>query len=442
MSLPRFLAALLPLALAAADAPLSWTPWRGPGGQGVAADENAPLVWGEKQNLLWKVPLPGPGNSTPVAWNGRLFLTSSGQGGQERRVLCVKAHDGSVLWENVAAAGVTPEKVHNWNGFASASCATDGEVVVAFFASAGLHCYDLDGKLLWKHHFGLFTSDRGWGSAASPFLFENLVIQNCDNAGAAVVPPGVKPADIAPAALVALDKRTGKEVWRTPRDQGIGFGTPVLVPMPDGRKDLVLNGPHGVWAYDPKTGRERWHVERHVGENDALYGEPTPVFTSSLMVALSGRPGPMQAIRLSHNDGDLTKSHIAWDVKRKGSRDVASPVIVGETLYLADTQGQLSAHDLKSGEQLFRERTSGAAKAGSGGRTAGSAFVASPVLLRGKLLFLREDGTTFVVEPGPKLNVVGRNVLSDGTEFRASPVVLGGRIYLRSQANLYAVGTK
>src|SRR5207253_1565455 len=153
---------------------------------------------------LWKSALPGAGNSTPVLAGDRLFLTAASRNGDERFVLCVNIADGKILWKQTASTGVEPGKTHGMNGYASPSCATDGTNVYAFFGTPGLFCYDLDGKEVWKHNFGIFRSDQGWGTAASPFLFEDLVIQNCDNDGGPTA---------APQALVALDKKTGKVRW-------------------------------------------------------------------------------------------------------------------------------------------------------------------------------------------------------------------------------------
>src|SRR5262249_48129420 len=154
---------------------------------------------------------------------------------------------------------------------------------------------------------------------------------------------------------VALDKQTGKEVWRTERNQGKGWSTPVLIPMPTGRVDLVLNGPDGVWGYDPRTGKEIWHCERHKGEEKALFGEAMPVFDREELVILSGRPGPMLAVRLGGN-GDVTRSHVLWDVVRKVQRDVGSPILWKDLVYVGDRQGFLSCHDARTGEVVYRER--------------------------------------------------------------------------------------
>jgi outer membrane protein assembly factor BamB len=406
----------------------TWAHWRGPSGQGYVEDSRVPLSWSETQNLLWKIDLPGTGNSTPIVWGDRLVLTGASKNGDERFVICFKTTDGSLLWRQTASQGVEPGKSHNWNGYASASCATDGTHVYAFFGTPGLFCYDFDGNLLWKHSFGVFTADTGWGSGASPIVVGNLVIQNCDNSGAAALPKDRKPEDAAPMALVALDRKTGQEVWRTERNQGKGWSTPVLVPGKDGEQ-LLLNGPHGVWAYDPRTGKEIWHCERHKGQDSALFGEPIPAFDRDKLVMLSGRPGPMLGVRLG-GSGDVTKTNILWDVPRKNGRVVASPLLWKDLVYVGDGQGYLSCNDAKTGAVLWRERV------GS------KPISASPVLVQEKVLFLMEDGQTFVLEPGRNFKLAATNKLGDGTDFRASPVIVDGRLFLRSQAHLYCVGAK
>lgn len=422
---------------------IAWAQWRGPSGQGYSTDTRVPLVWSETQNVLWKTELPGHGNSSPIVWADRIFLTASSQDGKERYVFCVSATDGKILWQKLAAKVAHPGKSHQWNRYASASCTTDGTHVYAFFGTPGLFCYDFDGKLIWQHQFGAFTSKAGWGTAASPFLFDDLVIQNCDNDGSAGKTSevsynsevGDKPEGTAPMALIALDKRTGEQRWLTQRNQGRGFSTPVIIPTPEGRIDLVLNGPHGVWAYDPRTGKEIWHCER-TGEgegdqNSARFGEPIPVHDpSGTIYAPSGRPGPFQAIRMG-GAGNITESHRVWQVIRKGHRDVASPILWGDLIFIADSKGMMTCYEAKSGKVVWDQRI-------------GAKMLASPVAVRGKLLFTQDDGTTLVVEPGREFKLAGKNKLGDGgqLEFGASPAIVGGRIYLRSQSHLYCIGEK
>lgn len=413
----------------ATQAPGWWAQWRGPSGQGYADDARVPLTWSEKENIAWKSNLPAVGNSSPIIWGDRIFLTGSSENGRDRLVFCVRASDGKLLWQQAASKGEAAGRTHGWNGYASASCTTDGKHVYAFFGTPGLFCYDFDGKLIWKHSFGLFTSQAGWGTAASPFLFEDLVIQNCDNDGAKGLPSGAKePA--APMALVALDKNTGKVMWTTPRDLGRGFSTPVLVPMGGDRTDLVLNGPGNIAGYDPRTGKERWRCVRQHSGQAHLFGEPMPVFDSQTLFVESGRPGPCQALRLP-DSGDVTKSHILWETQRKGHRDVSSPILWEGLIYQADSKGTLTCTELKTGKELFSERI------GNGTNKS----MASPIAVQGKLLFVLDDGVTVVIEPGPDLKVVRRNTLGEGKalDFGASPAVAAGRLFLRSQAHLYCI---
>jgi outer membrane protein assembly factor BamB len=421
---------LLGSLLSVAEQPAAWPQWRGPSGQGYSDDTRVPLSWSESENVLWKTPLPGTGNSTPIVWGQRVFLTAASPDGDERWVLCLSATDGKMLWQQTASRGINPGRTHDWNGYASASCATDGERVYAFFGTPGLFCYDLDGRLLWKHSFGIFTSEQGWGTAASPFVFEDLVIQNCDNDGPQALPRGQEPTEAAPMALVALDKKTGEVRWTAPRNQGRGFSTPRLLTAAGGRADLVLNGPLGVWAYDPHTGKERWRCTRSDPNDQNRFGEPMPVSDDETLFVLSGRPGTCQAVRLP-GEGDLTGSHVLWHHERKGHRDVASPILWQGLVYAACNKGVLSCYDLASGRELYSERLSGNAKA-----------IASPVAVRGKLLFLLDDGMTAVVEPGPTFKVIRRNRLGEGKplDFNASPAIADGRLFLRSQSHLYCIG--
>jgi outer membrane protein assembly factor BamB len=408
-----------------------WHQWRGPGGQGHAKDAKVPLTWSETDHIVWKTPLPGKGNSTPIVWGDRIFLTAAAPDGKERLVLCIGTKDGKILWQRQAAKDPDPGKSHEWNGYASASCTTDGKRVYAFFGTPGLFCYDMEGKPLWQHRFGIFTTETGWGVGASPFLYCDLVIQNCDNDGAKALPPGSKPGEAAPAALIALDKRTGEERWRTPRDQGRGFSTPRLVPAKNGRQELILNGPLGVWAYNPSNGAELWHCNRTDPGDQMRFGEPIPVSADGILYAPSGRPGPFQAIRLG-GTGDVTKSNLIWEVVRKGHRDVSSQIFVNNLIFAADKDGVITCHDPAEGKKLYAVRLD-----------AGKSL-ASPVSVGGKVLFLMDTGTTIIVEPQRTFKEVGRNQLGDGNEleFEGSPAVVRGRIYLRSQSHLYCIGEK
>jgi outer membrane protein assembly factor BamB len=405
----------------AKDTPPRWAQWRGPSGQGFSDDKRVPLEWSEAKNVVWKAKLPGVGNSSPIVWGDRVFLTAAR--GDERVVFCVDSATGKILWEKVAVSDDSKEGSHAWNGYASPSCTTDGKHVWAFFGTPGLFCYDIDGKLVWQRAFGKITSKLHWGAGASPFLYEDTVIMNCDNDGG---------AGAAPAALVALDKLTGKPRWSTPRDQGRGFSTPRLMKSAKGRIDLVLNGPNGLWSYDPKTGKERWHVGRSAPKELGKFGEPMPVDDGQRIFVASGRTGPYQVLKMP-GLGDLTTTHVLHTGTR-GHRDVASPIVWEGKVYCVDMKAHLNCYSLATGKEVYGGRI---------GKREGSRSLASPIAVRGKLLWVLDDGTTIVLQPGDEPKVVGRNKLDGATgDYGASPAVADGKLYIRSQTHLYCIGEK
>jgi hypothetical protein len=204
------------------------------------------------------------------------------------------------------------------------------------------------------------------------------------------------------------------------------------VTNPSGRVDLVLNSPLGVWTYDPKTGKEVWHCLRHDDRDQQRFGEPIPVTDGKLLFAPSGRPGPMQAIKLD-GSGDVSRSHLAWEVRRNKHRDVSSQILFDGLLYAADNKGMFTVYDSQTGKVHFDDYLAPRQKS-----------LASPLALRGKLLFLMDDGETLVIEPGRTPKVSQRNKLGDRRElhFIASPAVVDGKLLIRSQSWLYCIGEK
>lgn len=394
----------LPAAFAAGG---NWPGWRGPTGDGHSPETGIPVQWDAK-SVVWKVPLKGRGQSSPVLWGDRIFLTTALESGQQRVVFCLDRRDGKLLWEHVAWTG-TPEKSHVMNGWATATCATDGERVVAFFGRGGIHCYTVDGKPLWSRDLGTFEGP--WGTSASPVIVGDLVIQNCDAEQVAF--------------LIGLDRRTGKEVWRTPREvpERGGWSTPVLVKA-GARDELVLNGAKVVTAYDPATGKVLWACKSFNGR-----GEPTATPGNGLVYMVNGLQGDMYAVRPG-GTGDVTATHMAWHTPRRGGRDQPSPIVVGNYVVVANMAGITSCYDATTGKELWKERLNGK-------------FSSSPIAAGGRVYFQNEDGITYVLEPGPTLKLVARNSLGSTPDevFRASLTPSAGQMFSRSDRVLYCIGT-
>jgi outer membrane protein assembly factor BamB len=381
----------------------NWPRWRGPQQDGHSNETDLPVKW-SSANVVWKASLPGIGQSSPIIWGDRMFLTSYLEKGQERLVYCVDRRSGKILWQHTAWKG-QPEPSHVMNGWASASCVTDGEVVVAFFGRGGIHAYSVDGKPLWSHDLGRFESP--WGVAACPVMVDQLVVQNCDSD--------------SNAYLVAFDKRTGSEVWRTKRRDHRGWSTPIVIN--DGqRRELVVNGHEGVQAYDPATGRELWFCQSFNGR-----GEPTVTPAGDLLCVVNGLAGDVYSIRPG-GDGDVTKTHMAWHTPRKGGRDCPSPIVVGDFVIVCDMSGIATCYSAKDGHIYWKERLEGK-------------YSGSPIAANGLAYITNEAGKTMVIKPGPKLELVAENVLTAEKEeiFRASPTPCDGQMFLRSTSVLYCI---
>lgn len=396
--------ALLSVATTAQDA--NWPRWRGPRQDGHSSDKTLPTKW-TGDNIVWKADLPGIGQSSPVIWEDRIFLTSALENGRVRVVVAVNRKTGAPLWQQTAWTG-EPEPIHAMNSWASATCVTDGEVVIAFFGKGGLHAYTVEGKHLWSKDLGRFEGP--WGTSACPVLVGDLVVQNCD-------------ADVD-AYLIALDKKTGNEAWKTKRRDHRGWSTPVLVQTPT-RQELVLNGHEGVQSYDPKTGQEYWFCKSFIGR-----GEPTVTPAGEILCVVNGQPGDFYSVRPGGN-GDVTSTHMPWHTPRKSGRDCSSPIVIGNYILVTSLDGIATCYDVTDGHVLWKERLAGK-------------FSASPIAANGLAYYLNENGKTFVIEPGPELKVVAENDLPAAKSeiFRASISPAAGQLFIRSTNVLYCLGKK
>ena len=416
----------------------NWPQWRGPDGSGISNEKNLPSEWSPTKNIKWKTPIEGRAHSSPIVWGNRVFLTTAIEGaevpgakaakhvlgdkefvhpdsiGANRKhtfkVLSLDRDTGKVIWQATAWEGTPYDDRHRKSSYAASTPATDGKMVYAFFGSEGLYAYDFKGKLAWKAQVGNLAT-LGMGTATSPILYENLVILQCDEDNGTA------------SFIVALDKKTGKEVWKTPRKIQVSWSTPLLV-RTSTRAELIASGTEAIIAYDPATGKELW---RHKGlESNAI---PSPVANTEMAYIVAGYPAKIAlAIRMGQN-GDLTGTpNVPWKYE-KGTAYVPSPILYGDYLYLTTDRGILTCIDAKTGEVKYE-----------GGRIPIPAtFTASPVAFEGKLLMTSEDGDTFIIKAGPKHEVLTTN--SVGEPVYASPAIADGSIFIRGEKNLYRIGT-
>jgi outer membrane protein assembly factor BamB len=417
---------LLALAIAAGCAAAAhadnWPMWRGPTGQGFSTEKNLPLKWGGKEqtNVKWKVPLADPGNSTPVVWNDHIFVTQATKGGGTRSLICFARADGKVRWQKDVTYS---EKERNWNEtwYANASPATDGERVVVTYGSAGMYCYDFDGKELWKRT-DLGKWDHPFGSGASPVLYGDTVIQWCG--------PNENAKDRN--YLLAVDKKTGQTVWQQDESYG-SWSTPLIVKV-DGKDQLLLGQsrdvkgqPESKWGYlkgrDPKTGTELWKCQ---GLNSYVYS--SPLSGSGVAVNMSGFGGSAMAVKLG-GTGDITKDRLWMHPKPAGQR-VGSGMIVGEHVYMVDEDGSPHCYDLKTGEDLWKGEQ----------RIKGPTW-GSMVHAEDRIYMLMRNGETVVLAAKPKFEILATNPLG-GENTNSSLVISNGQIFIRTFKNLWCIEAK
>ncbi len=411
------LALLIALSFSVSSAALAenWPNWRGPQNLGISGEANLPLTWSSTENVRWKVKLPERGNSTPVVWDNRIFVTQPVE--KRRTLMCLDRKDGSTLLQ----AGPTyeaAEPTHPTNPFCSASPVTDGERVIAWFGSAGVYCFDLDGKQLWSRELGI--QEHEWGYAASPVIHGDLCFINFG--------PGKY------EFVVALDKRTGKEVWRyelprpTPEqmkadDNLRGSWSTPLVINAGGRDELILTLPEAVVAFAPKTGSELW---RAGGLGSLVY--TSPMYGEGILVALGGYHRACVAVRPG-GSGDVTESHVVWQQPKSKLR-LGSGVIHKGHFYVNDMQGVATCFDLQTGKEVWEKRLT----AGGTGDTWSSMVLTADE----RIYMLNQAGETFVIKASPEFEQLAANPLGEQTN--SSIVIAGGEILIRTHEHLWCVG--
>ena len=428
----------------AADEQQNWPQWRGPLGRGVAPNATPAREWSETNNIRWKVAVPGSGTATPAVWGDRVFVltaiqmpkpaektntpatTAEPAGGRPRGtslpeapsdsyqfvVICLDRKTGKTVWQKTACETIPHEGHHQDHGYASASPVTDGKHLLAYFGSRGLYCYDMQGNLKWSKDFGHMRTRKTFGEGSSPALHGNTVIVNWDDEG---------DNDF----IVALNKETGEELWRKPRNEGTGWSTPLIVEH-DGKMQVVVNATGKVRSYDLKTGAEIWNCG---GQTPNAI--PSPVSDKGLLIAMSGFNGKaIRAIKLgATGELDGTES-VVWK-HDKNTPYVPSPLLVDDLLYfVSGNNGMLSCFNATNGTPNFEaERLDGI-----------FGIYASPVAAAGHVYVLGRDGTCLVLKQGPKLEIVSRNKLSDKTD--SSIAIAGNDLFIRGHENLYCIAAE
>jgi outer membrane protein assembly factor BamB len=419
----------------------NWPHWRGPAGTGVSAEKGLPERWSDTENVAWKAAVRGLGISSPIVWGDHIFVTSQigrsarragnhptlVQGGNPSEsgerglgsttatsdkvsflVTALNRADGRKLWEYEVAADGQLAEVHDKHNLASSSPITDGRLVYAWFGSGQLVALDFSGKLAWSRHLGREYApfDINWGHSSSPVLFNDSLILVCYH--------------LPTAYLLNLDAASGKTRWRVERGRDIhSYSTPLVVPTPGGAPEIVVNSSEGISGHDAASGQLLWHIQEQ-----NRFPIPMPVFHDGLIYTSRGyRSGPYMAIRPG-GKGDVSRSHVSWRVDT-GAPYVSSLVHYDGMLYMAGDVGVLSAIDAKSGQRVWQERT-------------GGVFTASPVAADGKIYLLSEDGQTIVLTAGSQPRVLARNRLN--VRQLASPAISGGRLFIRTDDAVIAVG--
>jgi outer membrane protein assembly factor BamB len=390
----------------------AWPRFRGPGGRGISAYTNTPTEWdaASGKNIPWKTPVPLPGNSSPVVWKDRVFLTGADE--KRREVYCFDATSGKMLWQKDAPgtpqSTSTAPKVNDDTGFAASTPATDGRRVFAIFANGDLAAYDFGGNLAWSKSLGI--PENAYGHASSLATYKNMLFVQFDQGAS---------AKAGRSKLLAFDSATGKPVWETDRPVGNSWPSPIVIRTASGDQIVTAADPW-VIAYDPENGREIWRakcLQQDVG--------PSPTFAAGKVFVANESPA-LSAIRVD-GQGDVTASHIVW----KGEDnlpDVCSPLACDQFVFLLASYGTLTCYDAEKGEQLWAEDFD-------------ADFTSSPSMA-GKLVYVfAKNGKAWVVEPERDKcrRVAECNI---GERCVTCPAFQDGRIYIRGKTNLICIGQK
>ena len=440
---------LLSIAMAAlaATSPSAqqWPSFRGANASGVADGHATAVTWNVTtgENLAWKTPVPGLAVSSPIVWGNRVFVSTAVSSDPNQAIktglygdvepvndaskhswhlIAIDKTSGKVVWDRVAYEGIPKTKRHPKSSQASPTPVTDGTHVVVSFGSQGLYAYDFDGTLLWQKDLGLlnagwfFDPDYEWGVGSSPIIYKNMVIVQCDIQ--------------RNSFIAAFDSATGKELWRTTRDEIPSWATPTISEIA-GRAELVTQATTFIRGYDPSNGRELWRLS---GNSEVTI--PTPIVGPGFVIVTNGYRGvqPIFAIKpgatgdITPKEGQTKSDALVWSTNRGGPY-IPTPVIYGDQLYILQNNGVLAAYKAATGDRLYQQRL------GEGG-----AFSASLVAADGKIYCSSEDGDVYVVKAGPAFELLAKNAM--GETLMATPAVSDGLLIFRGSKNVYAIKSR
>lgn len=433
------------LVLAGAAHAQNWPSFRGERASGVADGHATPVTWNveKNENVLWKTPIPGLSIASPIVWGDRVIVVTAVSSDTKAetfrhglygdvephadlaphtwKVLSLDKRTGKIIWEQIAYQGVPKTRRHTKSSQANSTPATDGKYVVALFGSEGLYTYDWKGKLVWKKDLGLMNAgwfydpDYEWGSASSPIIYKDMVIVQVDVQ--------------KDSFLAAYDIKSGKEIWKTMRDEIPSWGTPTVYEHKDGRAEVITHATKFIRGYDAKTGKELWRL----GPNSEVTA-PTPFVAHDLIYITNGYRfiQPIYAIKPG-GSGDLTlpkdqtkSDFIAWSMMNGGPY-MPTPVVYGDLFYTTNNSGILNVYNAKTGERIYRQRL------GEGG-----AYSASVIAGDGKVYFTNEDGDVYVVKAGDKYELLAKNPV--GEVLMTTPAISDGVLYFRGLKSLIAIG--
>lgn len=417
----------------------NWPGWLGPGGLGKSSESSIPTQWDMSENLSWKVKIPGLGHSSPIIWDNRVFVTTAASSDPAAdnwqkgfpmaarpgdtaaiswMILCFDRDSGTLIWQRTAVEKVPVNFRHLKNSYASQTPVTDGTHVYAFFGDQGMFCFDFQGNLVWSRDLGDFATRQNWGLGSSPVLYGDLLIQTCDQ-------------ETGNSFIVALNKNTGDVVWKRDRKELSSWSTPHLY-LGGSRPELVVNATDAVRSYDPENGQILWECH---GPATSIT-TPTPVSANGLIFVSSGFimdpirpitafvPGASGDITLKEG---VTKSEFIRWRQPTAAPYIPTPVTDGKYIYVLYDQGFFACYEAETGREVYGKKRIGS----------GTNFSASPLVIGDRVFCFSEDGDVYVIKAGPEFEILSVNAIGEG--MMATPAVSDGMIFVRTINNLYCI---